>query len=257
MKMRKTAVALVAAGMFVSLSACGTDSAQTGGSGRAGSVSAELTQANFSDEVLAAQQQVGSAHVEATVEFSGQRGTFAGDFAGSDDLSTLKMDMSAEMAGQHVAIRLVDKTIYLKAAGLSSDPAKPWVRVDLGDPANPLSSILDSANPANFSAYLKAVKSLEDNGDETVDGVQTRHYTVTVITEKMLKTNSMFKGRDVSGLGLPDQITSDVWVNEDNLPVKLAVSLGDTGSVEVHFSKYGEHVTVDAPPASEVSTFRF
>jgi len=261
MKVRRFTLGVAAAAALVTLSACGSDDVSAGDGGSGGdqaavgsNAAASLTQANFSETVLAAQRKVGSAHVEATVEFSGQEGSFSGDFSG-EDLKSMEMDMAADIAGQQINLRLVDRTVYMKGAGLSTDPAKPWISIDLDDRNNPLASVLDSANPANVSAYLQGVTSLEDEGTETVDGVLTHHYSVTIDTADMLKANSMFKGQDTSQLDLPKQIVTDAWLNEDDVPVKVLVTIGDSGSFEAHFSDIGVPVTVEAPPAKQVVPF--
>lgn len=247
---------------MMSLTACGADTSEPAATPASvvddqssSQDGATLTKANFTQQLTAAQQQVGSAHVEATLDFSGQQGTVSGDFAGFGGLGDLMMDTTVDVAGQHLSLLVVDSTVYLRGAGLSSDPSKPWVRVDLDDPKNPLSSLLDSADPANFSAYLEGVQDLESRGAETVDGVQTQHYTATIDTDTMLKANSMFGGQDAASLHMPAQITTDVWVDDKNLPVEVAVSLGDAGSLEAHFSQYGEPVSVQAPPAGQVTEF--
>ncbi len=249
---RRWAAALVAAGMTLSLSACAsTDENQTDGSGD--NAAASLTQANFSQILTAAQAEVQSAHMDATVDMGGQSGSISGDFTGFADIDSLSMDMQVDVAGQQIEMRLVDKVLYVNAAAISGNKGKPWVKIDLNDPGNPLSRIMDTANPKNFTVYLQAVKTLDDRGMETVDGVEAHHYTVTIDTAKAMAANPALKGQDTSKLGLPGQITTDVWLNGDNLPVKMSVPLGDAGSFEAHFSKYDEQVSVVAPPANQIS----
>lgn len=261
MLMRRFAAVAAAAAVMATLAGCGSgdQASSEAGSSSPSSPSSlgKRTLASFSGDVLAAQRQVGSAHVEARLDFSGQQGTISGDFAGLDRPSALKMDLSADIAGQQVDIVFVDGSIYLRGAGLSGDPARPWVTTDLDDPGNPLSSILDSVRPASFTAYLKAVTKLEDRGEETVDGVRADHYTATIDTAEMLRANAMFRGQDASALGLPRHLSSDVWIDGASLPVEMSVSLGDVGSIDVHFSEYGRPVVVRAPPAARVSRLTF
>ncbi len=46
-----------------------------------------------------------------------------------------------------------------------------------------------------------------------------------------------------------------MYVDSDNLPRKMSVSLGSAASFEANFSKYGEQVDIEAPPAGQVSEF--
>jgi len=214
-----------------------------------------LNQDNFASELTAAQTAAGSAHIEATIGSSGQTGKMTADIDGLGDGDNLAMDLSLDIAGQQLKMILVDQAFYIQGAGISSDPAKPWVKIDIRDPNNPFAQLFDASNPANFTAYLEGVTGFKDKGIETADGVEARHYSVTVDTAKMLAANPAFKGQDVSSLGLPDEVTSEVYVNSDNLPVEISVTMGSAGSFEAHFSKYGEPVDVKAPPASQVSEF--
>ncbi|MBA2560961.1 MAG: LppX_LprAFG lipoprotein [Propionibacteriales bacterium] len=248
----------IAAAMVVSLSACASDNSSTEHPGSdTKAADATLTKANFSQTVAAAQKEVESAHMVATIEAAGSSGAISGDFTGFSDIASMSMDMQLKLAGKQIQMRLVDKTLYLSGAGISSDKSKPWVKIDLNDPNNPLASLMDTANPQSFTSYLQAVETLDDKGTETVDGVQAHHYVLTVDTAKALAANPALKGQDMSKLGLPAEITTDVWLNDDDLPVKMSVPLGKVASFEAHFSKYGEPVSVEAPPADQVGDFSF
>ena len=45
----------------------------------------------------------------------------------------------------------------------------------------------------------------------------------------------------------------EVYVDDDNLPVEIKVDLAAAGAFEVHFSDYGKDVSIEAPPADQVS----
>jgi hypothetical protein len=152
-------------------------------------------------------------------------------------------------------MKVVDQSLYMKGPGMGGSAAKPWVKVDLDDPNNPFGSLYETANPQSFTDYFAGAKSLKDLGTETVDGVETTHYAVTVSTKKMLAGNQQFQGMDPDTMGMPKQIKIDAWLNSDQLPVKLVVPFGGLGSFEAHFSKYGEPVNVQAPPAKLVSQY--
>jgi hypothetical protein len=252
---RRLSAMLLAVGLMFGLVACNDNggSSATGLADQQGP--AALTKDNLASSIVAAQAKAGTAHIEATITAAGQPGSISADVKGLGDLNTVAMDMSAKLAGTSMRLLVVDNVLYVKSAALNSDPSKPWLKVSLGDTSNPLSKIFDSANPANFTAYLRGITKFRDEGLQTVDGVQTRHYSVTVDTAKMLAGNPVLKGQDMSSLGLPGQLTSDVYVNSDNLPVKMSVTMGSAASLEAHFSKYGEPVDIQAPPADQVSKF--
>ncbi len=260
---RRMAAGVLAAGLLVSLSGCGSDTAATNDNAGGSNAPMTLSKANFSSAMAAAQGDVQSSHFNATIKAMGQSVSMSGDVSGFGDPANISMQMRVDVAGKQVEMRLVRKVIYVRSAGLLGTGSKPWVKVDLGDAANPFSQMLKNANPADFGAYLKAVKSLKDKGLETVDGVSTHHYTLTVDTAKAMAAGhamqgggmSKMQGQGMSQLGVPAQIAVDAWLNGDNLPVKMTVDLGKTASIEAHFSKYGKPVSVQAPPAKQVGTF--
>ena len=47
-----------------------------------------------------------------------------------------------------------------------------------------------------------------------------------------------------------------MYVDDDNLPVEIKVDLAAAGAFEVHFSDYGKDVSIEAPPADQVSDLR-
>jgi hypothetical protein len=254
MRIRGMVAGAIAAGLMVSLSGCGSDAGSGAGAGD-GTAAASLTQANFSRTVTTAQQASKSAHFEALVKAAGQSITMSGDVSGFKDIGSAAMDLKIKALGKHFELRLVHKVLYLHGVGMGS--GKPWLKADLTDPRNPLSKILETAGPRSMAMYLQAVKQLRDRGMETVDGVQTHHYTVTIDTAKALAANPMLKGQDLSKLGMPKTLTSDVWVDSQNRPVKMAVAVGKLATLTVHVSEYGEPVSVHAPPANQVGTFDF
>ena len=85
---------------------------------------------------------------------------------------------------------------------------KKWVKIDVSDSDNPIGQLFQAANPGNFAAYLEGVTTFEDKGDETVDGVETHHYDVTVDTATMLEEQPRLpgSGRFAAGpAGVDDQ----------------------------------------------------
>ena len=136
---------------------------------------------------------------------------------------------------------------------MSMSSGKPWVSVDTDDPASPFGSMFESANPQSFTDYLEGAKSLEDLGSETVDGVETTHYQLTVSTKKLLAGNEQLSSMAPQAMGMPKKLKINVWLNADQLPVQMKLALAKLGSFETHFSDYGKQVEVQAPPAKLVS----
>ena len=48
--------------------------------------------------------------------------TMSGDFAGAVTPTTMVMDMSIDVAGQQMQMRVVDQSLYMKGPGMSASP---------------------------------------------------------------------------------------------------------------------------------------
>ena len=138
-KFRRYAAAGIAALMLAGLSACGdggsstfisketTAAPESSASPEAGENQAEeLKAADFKEALDRAQskKQGQSAHMEASFEMSagGQSMSMAmsGDYAGSGDPDTMVMDMSIDVAGQQMQMKVVDQSLYMKGPGMSA-----------------------------------------------------------------------------------------------------------------------------------------
>lgn len=255
--LRRSRTAILVVGLLLGLVAC--SSTNGGNSGASGAARQHgptvLSKDSFASALARAQAKAETAHVQATISATGQAGRVSADVKGLGDLSNAAMHLSLDLAGQHLQLVAVDRLLYIKGAPLGGQPGKPWLKVDVGQAGNPFARVFNTVNPATYTAYLKGITTFTDKGVQTVDGVQTRHYTVTVDTAKMLADNPAFHGQTLSDLRLPHALTSEVYVNADNLPIKMSIGLGSLASFDAHFSKYGETVNVTPPPADQVSKF--
>lgn len=252
---RRFGIAVVSVGLLVGLTACGASSDSTANRQGGSQQLAVLSESKFAPALAEAQAKADTVHIEATVDAMGQSGKLSADIKGLKTPATVAMHMSINVSGQPLQLVVVDRALYVKGTGFMSSPDKPWLKVNVGDANNPLAKLFDSANPAAYAAYLKGITRLTDEGVQTVDGVQTRHYSVTVDAAKMLAGNPAFQGQSAASLGVPRIVKGDVYVDSKNLPVKMTVSMGKVASFEAHFSRYGEPVSVQAPPADQVREF--
>lgn len=260
MKLRRVWVGVVSGALMVTAAACG--------GGTAEGVAANLTKSDFAAELSAATAQQKSVHLEATVSFQGQEMTLSGDIAGAPtkQLADLEAQVAMQVAGQPaLEMRIVDGTVYLRSDNLPTESGKPWGRVDVSDPTSPMAGLykqlMTYTNPADHVEMFRAVTSLENKGQDSVDGVATTHYLVTVDLGKALKLTGLYEdmGPKADGIvsALPDDVSYDVWVATDTaLMVRLSLDLLGA-DVDVHFSDWGQQVSVEAPPASQVSDLDF
>lgn len=270
MRIRSFVTAGLAATVLFAVSACSDDSATSDSSAPSTSSSTQsedeadaqaqaMSVATFQKAVERAQnkKEGRSGHMDASFDMkvAGQSAnlTMSSDFASGDGPEDAVMDVSMDVAGQEMQMRLVDQVVYVKGPGMSMSPGKPWVSIDTDDPNNPLGSMFESAGPQSFTEYLSGGKDLKNLGSETIDGVETTHYELTVSTKDLLADNQQLATMAPQSVGMPKELTINVWLNSDQLPVQMKIPFGKVGSFEAHFSDYGKSVQVQAPPANLVS----
>ncbi|MFI5565936.1 hypothetical protein ACIA6T_00880 [Streptomyces sp. NPDC051740] len=179
-------------------------------------------------------------------------------------------------APERVRMIMLDNVMYMDmgAKQAAEMDGKRWMKMDFaaiaeasGDPEiqKQMTGGLENMNqdPAKQLALLLESPSLKHVGPEKVDGVQTQRYKGTLSFEEMIDANKSFdllseKEREdliatakKSGLKGYD---TQVWVNEDNYPVKMAVGMKTpqgTMNMTANYSDYGAKAEVEAPSASE------
>jgi hypothetical protein len=242
MRMRRVVCAVAALALLFGAAAC---NATTGSS--TGGAKSTLTAANLAPRLIAAQAKAGSVHVDGTIAGGGTAGqvSLAGDVRLAGRHTAAHFTMSLAGVGEGIEAIVLNSVMYLKLPMLSS--SKPWLRMDLN--SGPM-AVMRSLNTTSMLNGLKGALALKPVGEETVNGVSTTHYTVTVDAAKALKA----QGIPSSSLGgtVPKQLTYDLWVSKDDLVRKITMSLSSF-SVNLNFSNYGKPVTVTAPPANQVS----
>ncbi|PWJ04933.1 hypothetical protein DKG34_24210 [Streptomyces sp. NWU49] len=151
---------------------------------------------------------------------------------------------------------------------------KRWMKMDFAAIAEAsgdaevqqqMTSGLENLNqdPSKQLAMLLESPNLKHVGPEKVDGVQAQHYKGTLSFEEMVDANESFDMlsaeqredliANVEKTGLKGYDTQ-IWVNEDNYPVKMVVGMKmaqGTMNMTAHYSDYGAEVEVQAPPAKD------
>lgn len=193
------------------------------------------------------------------------------------DLTVTGSMMQAEPdAPDEIRMLWVKNAMYMDmgAEAAKDMDGKRWMKLDLaaaaeasGDPAvtKELTGGMENMNqdPAQQLALLLDSPNVKHVGSEKIDGVETRHYKGTLTVDEMLESN---EGLDVlsakerkdllatiekSGI---EGYDTEVWVNEDDYPVKMIVGM-DTPQGEVkisaNYSDYGAKASVQTPPAAD------
>ena len=240
---RRAAVAGVLAVSLSGLVACG------GGGGAGGASEGDSVSAEEMTEVMKKATDIDTAHFTTKMDAkaSGQTVSMTGegDIQKEPPAQHSTMKMSGGSMNMDLETILVDEKIYIK--GMMGDS---WVTASTEDLAKMGGTSLESmSNPlAFFEGMEESIKSSKFEGEEKVDGTDTKHYSFTVDSAGLAES----LGAD-STKGMPKTIDQDIWVDADGLLRKAEVGMGDMGTVEMMLSKHGEDVTIEAPPADQVT----
>ena len=172
--------------------------------------------------------------------------------AGAVDNETRLVSVSADLS----ALLSLDTAMPIGAVELLFDPAtdvvyiaadalggllpgdSAWVSADLGVLAEKSGTTIDEmqselfVDPAEWARVLLDSDNVVEIGSETIDGLDTIHYEVTVDVAAALAVSPQAGSRlDEFELGVdvPDTVTYDVWVTSDNQLRRASfdVTIGD------------------------------
>lgn len=255
----------------------GSASAQGGGTPAApqGSSQQIKTVADLGNIVQHNTGSKNAAHITMALNVTGMGAINAsGDVKFGGGQSAEHMTMTLPNMGD-MEIVVIGSTSYFKTpssmAGMPgmSEGSKPWSKFDLnsmgassfGSTAN----LANQADPTQLISMITQAGTITNVTHDTVDGAATTHYSITVDVQKMIATmggNNAAQKQAFSQWGLRS-MPFDIWVNSDNLPVRITTDLamggmagGGTSSqvnVTVNYTNWGESVTIQAPPADQVN----
>ncbi|KKD03725.1 lipoprotein [Streptomyces sp. WM6386] len=227
-----------------------------------------------------------SARVNMTMSVPGADGgemTMSGIMGWDPTLMDMTMKGSALAADadmpKNARIIWQNDVVYVDAGAAAAKEmdGKRWMKLDLGAMAEEaeksgddeltkeLTGGLEDMNqdPAQQLAMLLDSPNLKHVGSEKIDGADTEHYKGTLTVEEMMATNKsldvlepkerkeLLAGMKKAGIKGYD---TEVWVNEDDLPVRMDVGISSPqGTVEMSMklSDYGAKAEVEVPPANE------
>jgi hypothetical protein len=151
-----------------------------------------------------------------------------------------EMELSAHGPGEKFAAVFVDDRVFISPTGEKG----PYTELDASDPvAAQMREQVGSVDvTSSFDAWRAGMESVESEGEETVAGEPTCHYTLQVDTAAAMSTMG---GRLPEGM--PDTITYDLFLTPDDLIRRIRFDLGELTS-EVNATRWNEPVTIEAPP---------
>jgi hypothetical protein len=267
---RTLAASAIAPLLATGLVACGDDSGSDGGTASDGTsqaaLAADLSEgdtvdpAEFVKTVEDGVKSSTTAHM--TMDLStGSTGkiTAQGDLDYTTTPPSMAMTMTLPMGGAADAgtmdVRMVDGVMYLSMGQFTQ--GKFW-KIDPSDPHGPLASMgmhkmMDQMDPAKSLELMQdGITKVTYAGDE--DGLD--HYELTIDMKKMLAS----MGGDLPQAAqaqVPDSVTYDLWLDDQNRFTKMRMEdlpiAGSDTSMEMTVSDWGKDVSIEAPPADQVT----
>jgi hypothetical protein len=158
--------------------------------------------------------------------------------------------------------------IYMRLGVLASQipGGKQWLKLDLSELGK--SAGLDfgkllsgsQLQPTDLLGMLRGEGAkIRKLGPATVNGTATTHYRVTVDVAKALQAKGLTSPLLGSLAAQMPRLPEDVWIGRDGLVrrVAIAYSFAPAGRqlrmrMTMNISHYGAHVTIAAPPSSDV-----
>ena len=247
--------------LLTGLTACGDDpdstAADPAGTSAQGAPAADLAPgadvdaADFADLLAAGAARMTTAHLTMRSEL-GAAGSMTGegdaDYRG--DRPVAVMTMTSDFSGD-LEVRLVDGALYVNLGDLSHDTF--W-KLDLDDPDNPFGALFSRLDP-------RSAVDLLEQGLESVTYVGSDggldHYRATVDPRPVLDalggTGPMGKPGRAGAPAVPKSLDYDLWLDDEGRVTRLTSTMGGLGSVELTMSDFGADVSVEAPPADQVT----
>ena len=264
---RLASLALVGA---LALAACGNDDSEDSSatSGNAADESSQTSDKSGSDAEAPAEGEevdveallddmseglgtMSTAHVTMDMTLMGQKMHGEGDSSYEDDDTRSRFTMTVPGAGEMEMV-LIGTTLYMKLDQLTQGK---FLKADVRDPNGPLgdmSSLVTSVDPAqNFEAYRAGYTKAVYRGEEELQGETMRKYLFTLDLTKVDQFKQQARKAGIS------ETPVEMWLDEDDVMRKLHMEMDVQGQktvTDVEVSDLGEDVTIEAPPASEVTT---
>jgi hypothetical protein len=201
-----------------------------------------------------------TAHVNVTGQGNGS-GTVT--LTGDANYTTTPVELSGQMLMSLMPTTSTIKTVfsggklYINIADMTGSQ---YVETSFSQiSAVPGVDLLNAIDPrAAFSTFSTAISGGIYVGNETVNGVQADHYTVTLDSAALLKADpSLFMGAPPDVLTqfakVKDRPYEDIWVDAQGNIVQVVTTLDEVTST-LTLSSFGEPVSITVPSADQITS---
>ncbi|WP_181311261.1 LppX_LprAFG lipoprotein [Nocardioides campestrisoli] len=252
--LRRAAAAAAVPLVLTALAACGSESGddepQGGGTAVVGGAEPgeDVSTEEFVDLIAAAAEAATSAHVTMEVDGSALSYESEGDIDYSTTPPSSRMTLTDESMEGEVESIQVDGFSYT----LLPETDGKWLETDLSGLQEGLGG-LGAFDPATSTDMLRAaLTSVVYVGPDEVDGEDLERYSATVGTEEMM--GEMLADSSLPLPDLPDELTYDIWFDQEGLQRRLEVDMGEgVGTTTMTMSDWGKEVRIEKPPADQIT----
>ncbi|HWU20695.1 MAG TPA: DUF6612 family protein [Nocardioides sp.] len=274
---RRTSVSAVAALLVSGLAACGSggsDSPAAAGSSSTTSTTSagtdtspsaassapgvaagtSISKADMTAVITKGIGAIDTAHETLTMNTSagGKQVQMTGE--ADVQMKPMAMTMTMSLGGAQVQERFVDGVMYMQMPGVTT--GGKWLKLDVSQMSSMMggSGVSDAlTNPLKMMDKMTGyITDATYVGADSVNGAAVKHYRMTIDLKSAMAT--MFPNLPSSATGsIGSKADEDIWVDSQGRAVKTEVDFG-TGSMTTVLSDFGKKVSVQAPPASQVTT---
>lgn len=188
------------------------------------------------------------------------------DFTSGDAELRIDLGSLGLAGGGSIQALVVDQAMYMDFGALlrgndvpASLRGKQWLKLDLRE-----LGAAGSGSGSGAASYLDALRGAGDVrqlGTETIDGVRTDHYRVTIDTAAAIEKLEPGPLRDLAEEGLSSVGRSypmDVWIDGDGFPRRVRFATSASGAriaFMVDYHDFGKPLDVAAPPPARTADF--
>lgn len=221
------------------------------------------------DIAQASAKTASAGSLEADFDISGRglTGNGSGVF-NTSKARTGQLTMKVTSNGREVPVDSIvsDDVLYMRSPVFAQvlSQGKEWIKLDLAKLAQQrgvdLSSLLDaSPTPATALAYLQGARDVRKVGSNTVQGVKTNHYEVTVDLQKAAEhaTGSEQEAlKRVISQSKLKTIPLDAWIDENGYIRRVSyeerAGQQQAAQVSMELHDFGAPVSIKPPPSASV-----
>lgn len=187
------------------------------------------------------EEQLASYTMTMSVELDGQTVEAEGAVDMSGEQAAMRMDMEMPEVGA-IEMISVDGEMYMAMPGVTQEGQ--YVQSD--DLMGSVDALGEMDVSTQWEAWEQGAQEIRYLGDEEVDGMQLGHYRLTV--DAAAAAEAM--GQSADGGADLEEITYDVWLDDENFMRMISFDLG--GTVEMRLDNWGEPQDIEAPAADQI-----